>query len=65
MSNGMGVEDGERTRIRSGEDMGGVRELGIDRKRSVVKNEKLAARLFSCEGRGRFNIQRLGTNLFR
>lgn len=32
MSNGMGVEDGERTRIRSGEDIGGVGELGIERK---------------------------------
>lgn len=32
MSDGMGVEDGERTRIRNGEDVDGVGELGIERK---------------------------------
>lgn len=32
MSEGMGVEDGERTRIRSGEDMGRFGEWGIEYK---------------------------------
>lgn len=32
MREGMGVEDGERTRIRSGEDMGEVGEWGIESK---------------------------------